>query len=223
MKKAVPYYRVSTKRQGDSGLGLDAQRKAIENFAVHNEYALDDEFVEVESGRNNKRPVLEQALKSCRRKNATLLIAKLDRLSRNVMFISTLMESGVEFKAVDNPYATKLLVHIMAAFAEEERDSISRRTKDALRAAKARGVVIGSYGRDVLSKRNKERAIEFAMSMKPIIEKLASRGITSTRAITKELNRKKIPTASKAGLWHKTTVHTLLKRIEEHKNKSDET
>lgn len=139
------------------------------------------------------------------------------------MFISTFMESGVEFKAVDNPYASKLLVHIMAAFAEEERDSISKRTKEALRAAKDRGVVIGAYGRDVLSKRNREQAIEFAINMKPIIEKMTSQDITSTRAIAKELNRKKIPTASKAGRWHKTTVHTLLKRIEEHKNKSDET
>lgn len=214
MKRAVTYYRVSTKRQGHSGLGLDAQRKAIESFARYNDYVLDGEFVEIESGRNNKRPVLEQALQCCREKNATLLIAKLDRLSRNVLFISTLMESGVEFKAVDNPYATKLLVHIMAAFAEEERDSISKRTKDALSAAKARGVVIGAYGRDVLSKRNKAEAIEFAMRMRPIIEQIQSKGITSSRAIAKELNRKNIPTA-KGGRWHKTTVHTLLKRISE--------
>lgn len=215
MKRAVTYYRVSTKRQGQSGLGLEAQRKAIESFVSHNDYVVDDEFIEVESGNNNKRQVLEQALKTCRKEGATLLIAKLDRLSRNVKFIATLVASGVEFIAVDNPHAPKLLVHIMAAFAEEERDSISKRTKEALRAAKARGVVIGIYGRDVLSKRNKVKAVEFALCMKPTIESLRSRGITSTRAIAKELNRLKIPTYSKAGRWHKTTVHSLLKRLHE--------
>lgn len=216
MKRAVTYYRVSTKRQGHSGLGLEAQRKAIESFVSHNGYVVDGEFIEVESGNNNKRQVLEQALDSCRKKNAALLIAKLDRLSRSTKFIATLVASRVEFIAVDFPYAPKLLVHILAAVAEEERDNISKRTKEALRAARARGVVIGIYGRDVLSKQNKVKAVEFAMRMKPTIEKLRSRGITSTRAIAKELNRLKIPTHSKTGRWHKTSVHTLLKRINEH-------
>jgi len=221
MKRAVAYYRVSTKRQGRSGLGLKAQQTAIKNFVAYNGYAVDHNFVEIESGKVNKRPVLQRAIKSCKENKATLLIAKLDRLSRSVRFISTLMESGVKFKIVDNPDATKLLIHILAAVAEDERDKISQRTKEALQAAKARGVIIGAYGRDVLSKRNKAEAIEFALSMKPTIEKMQSQGIVSTRKIAAELNRLKIPTHSKTGRWHKTTVYTLLKRIKDHKNQKE--
>ena len=135
MKKAITYYRVSTERQGESGLGLLAQQKAVKDFAWANDYQLMGEFVEVESGKKNNRPVLVQALDRCKRENATLLIAKLDRLGRNVAFISKLMESGVDFKAVDNPHASKLVVHMMAVFAEHERDQISQRTAAALKAA----------------------------------------------------------------------------------------
>lgn len=212
MELAVAYYRVSTKRQGESGLGLSAQQAAIEGFIKQHDYTLCTEFVEVESGKNNKRPILQDALAACRKHKATLLIAKLDRLGRNVAFISALMESGVEFKAVDNPYAGKLLVHIMAAIAEHERDRISERTREALQIAKARGTVLGTYGRDVLSKRNKAQALQFAQSMKPTLDKLHKRGITSMRKIASELNRKKIPSAT-GKKWYANTVHVLLKRL----------
>lgn len=139
MPEFVAYYRVSTARQGQSGLGLDAQRSAVAGF-VAGRGELAAEFTEVESGRKNDRPQLIAALDLCRRRKAVLVIAKLDRLARNVAFVARLMESGAEFVAVDNPHATKLLVHLLAAFAEHERDQISARTVAALAAAKARGV-----------------------------------------------------------------------------------
>jgi DNA invertase Pin-like site-specific DNA recombinase len=215
MKKAITYYRVSTERQGESGLGLLAQKKAVRDFAKANQYQLQSEFVEVESGKKNNRPVLIEALERCKRANATLLIAKLDRLGRNVAFISRLMESGVDFKAVDNPYANKLVVHMMAVFAEHERDLISQRTVAALKAAKSRGVVLGEFGRNVLSKRNKLRALCFARDMQPVIDGIMVRGITTMRGIAAELNRKEIPTYRKAGQkWHPSHVHQLIKRID---------
>ncbi|GEO43269.1 hypothetical protein SAE02_74170 [Skermanella aerolata] len=119
----VAYSRVSTDRHGKSGLGLDAQRSAVAGF-VAGRGELVAEFTEVESGRKNDRPQLAAALDLCRRQKAMLVIAKLDRLARNVAFISRLMESGAEFVVVDNPHATKLLMHMLAAFAEHERDQI---------------------------------------------------------------------------------------------------
>lgn len=217
MKRAITYYRVSTQRQGDSGLGLDAQKDAVSRFVNTQGYELLQEFIEVESGKNSKRPVLQLALEACKKNGATLLIAKLDRLSRSVAFISKLIESGVDFKAVDNPNAEKFVVHIMAAFAEHERDQISIRTKLALQAAKQRGVQLGAYGKYVLSKENKLKAKNFAKSLKPVINKLEQNGITTVRAITKALNRRRIRTAN-GGKWHISTVHTLLKRIREDQN-----
>lgn len=213
MKKAIPYYRVSTERQGISGLGLEAQQQSVVSFASANQYSLQGEFIEVETGKRNKRPILLEALAACRNQNAILLIAKLDRLGRNVAFISKLMESGVEFKAVDNPYAGKFIVHIMAAFAEHEREMISERTRAALQAAKRRGVQLGANGKYILSKRNKKRADEFAQKMKPILQKIRSRGINTIRAITDELNKCAIPTFH-GGCWHISTVHQIIKRIE---------
>src|SRR6516162_4186183 len=133
--KFIAYYRVSTDRQGKSGLGLDAQRKAVEDYLNGGRWTLVDEFTEIESGKRNDRPKLEEALAACKKQKAKLVIAKLDRLSRNLAFIATLMDSGVEFVAVDNPHANKLTVHILAAVAQHERDLISQRTKDALQAA----------------------------------------------------------------------------------------
>ena len=117
MKIAITYYRVSTDRQGRSGLGLEAQEKSVKDFSKFIGLKIIKEFREIESGRKTKRPVLQEALLECKRQNAVLLIAKLDRLGRNVAFISRLMEANVEFVAADNPYANKLMVHIMAAFA----------------------------------------------------------------------------------------------------------
>ena len=212
MKKAVAYYRVSTERQGQSGLGLDAQKKSVTDFSKANGYELYYEFIEIETGKRNNRPVLAEALAWCKEKDATLLIAKLDRLGRNLRFITAIQESGVDFTAVDNPNAGKFMVHIMAAVAEYERDQISERTTAALQAAKARGVKLGVYGRDVLSMENKRQAVAFAVSMKPIIETLQSKGFTTVRRIADELNRMNIPTYHKAK-WYPTTVHMLVKRM----------
>src|SRR5215813_5134904 len=137
--KFVAYYRVSTQRQGRSGLGLEAQRRAVEEFLNGGHSKLVEAFTEVESGKRGvDRPVLDQALASCRVHKATLVIAKLDRLARNVEFTAKLMNSDVEFVAVDFPQANRLTIHIMAAVAEHEREIISQRTKAALQAAKRR-------------------------------------------------------------------------------------
>ena len=138
----VPYYRVSTDKQEISGLGLDAQKESVRRFIGTGK--IIGEFVEVESGKNANRPKLVEAMALARKNKAILVIAKLDRLSRNVFFISGLMESGVEFVAADNPTANRLTIHILAAVAENEARMISERTKNALRALKERGLPLGS-------------------------------------------------------------------------------
>src|SRR5580704_5880269 len=143
-RRFVPYYRVSTARQGQSGLGLEAQQKAVRDFLNGGAWEIVAEFVEVESGKKADRPELARALDACRKHKAKLVIAKLDRLSRNLALIATLMDAGVEFIAVDNPHANKLTLHILAAVAEHEREAISERTKAALAAAKARGTRLGT-------------------------------------------------------------------------------
>jgi DNA invertase Pin-like site-specific DNA recombinase len=144
--KFVAYYRVSTDRQGKSGLGLEAQQAAVRQYLNGGSWQLVGEHVEIETGKRSDRPELVMALDACRRQRAKLVIAKLDRLSRNLAFIATLMDSGVEFVAVDNPHANKLTIHILAAVAEHEREMISERTKAALQAAKARGTRLGNPG-----------------------------------------------------------------------------
>ncbi len=214
MKKAITYYRVSTVRQGESGLGLEAQIKAVRDFAMANNYLLEKEFIEVESGKNNHRPILKKALFQCRRKQATLLVAKLDRMSRKVNFIADLMESGIDFRAIDMPTGEKFIVHIMAAVAEYEREQISKRTALALQAAKARGVELGWHGRHVQSKRNRELSRGFALEMQPTIACLKEEGVKTIRAITDELNRLQIPTYRDDGSkWHVSTVHKIVNLI----------
>ncbi len=139
MPSFVAYYRVSTDKQASSGLGLEAQREAVARHVAAAGGAIVASFEEVESGKRNDRPQIAAALAVCRARHATLIIAKLDRLARNVAFISGLMEAKVDFVACDNPYATRLTIHILAAVAEHEREMISQRTKVALAAAKARG------------------------------------------------------------------------------------
>lgn len=142
--KLISYCRVSTERQGTSGLGLQAQESAIDTYAKQTGGSLIGRFVEVESGKRADRPELARALAHAKRTKAVLVVAKLDRLARNVAFLSRLMESGVEFIAVDNPSANRLTVHILAAVAEAEAKAVSERTKAALAAAKARGMLLGS-------------------------------------------------------------------------------
>lgn len=158
MKKAIAYYRVSTDRQGKSGLGLEAQEQAVSVFVSAYGYNVIAEYKEVESGRKNKRPELLAALAQCRKERATLIIAKFDRLGRNVAFVSNLMESKVAFKAVDNPHASDLMLHMLAAFAQHEAVQISIRTKDALQAAKRRGVELGKHGKYIESQKNAHAA-----------------------------------------------------------------
>jgi DNA invertase Pin-like site-specific DNA recombinase len=143
-KSAITYLRVSTRRQGASGLGIDAQRAAVENFCRDHGYRIVEEFKEIESGRHNDRPGLRGALSRAKSSRALLVIAKLDRLARNVEFIASLMNTGVEFVAVDLPEANPLTLHILGAVAEAEARSISERTKVALTAGKARGIILGN-------------------------------------------------------------------------------
>jgi DNA invertase Pin-like site-specific DNA recombinase len=159
----IAYYRVSTDRQGKSGLGLDAQRKAVADFLDGGKWELVGEFTEIETGKRADRPELEKAIAECKKRRAKLIIAKLDRLSRNVAFIATLMERRVDFLCCDNPTATKFTIHILAAVAEFERDAISKRTRDALAVAKAKGKVIGNYERIAKAKREATAARDEAV------------------------------------------------------------
>ena len=214
MKRAVAYFRVSTDRQGKSGLGLEAQHEAVHLFAQHQGYQVTAEFTEIESGKKNERPELMAALLLCKKEKAMLIIAKLDRLGRNVAFIANLMESKVEFLAVDNPHANPLMIHLLAAFAEHERKQISTRTKEALQAAKRRGVQLGKHGREIESKKNAENANQFADAMQPIIDELIAEGFTTVRGICCELNSRAVQTFRNNGQkWHRTSVHRLLKRF----------
>lgn len=208
----IAYFRVSTDRQGVSGLGLDAQRDAVERYVDHVGGNLIAAYTEIESGKSHKnRPQLQEALDECRKRKARLVIAKLDRLARSVAFIANLMEAGVEFRAVDMPEANKLLLHMMAAFAEHERDAISQRTKAALAAAKARGVKLGTTGKD-RARENQAAADAFAAGMQDKIAELRARGINSHEAIAQALNEASVPTAG-GGRWFRATVRRLVQRL----------
>jgi DNA invertase Pin-like site-specific DNA recombinase len=206
----VAYYRVSTDRQGRSGLGLEAQQAAVRSY-LGSETAM-AEFTEVETGKRNDRPELDQALALCRKRKARLVIAKLDRLSRNLAFIAALMDASVEFVAVDNPHATRLTLHILAAVAEHEREMIADRTKAALGAAKARGVRLGRHGADHLAPANHAAALERARQLAPVLLEL-KRGGMSARQIAAELTARHVPTMS-GGKWHAQTVLRAIDRIE---------
>jgi DNA invertase Pin-like site-specific DNA recombinase len=212
--KFISYYRVSTDRQGKSGLGLEAQRKAVRDYLDGGNWQLVQEFVEVESGKHNERPQLATALVACKKHKAKLVIAKLDRLSRNLAFIATLMESGVEFIAADMPFANKLTIHILAAVAEHEREMISERTKAALAAAKARGTQLGNPRLAEAQKRAREslkaNARRFAANVLPIIEEIERSGITSHNAIAAKLNERNVATA-RGGKWTHVQVGAVLR------------
>jgi len=217
----IAYYRVSTDRQDKSGLGLEAQQQTVNDYLQRIKGNLLESYTEIESGKRIQRPELALALKACKKQKATLIIAKLDRLARNVHFISGLMESGVDFIATDNPHANKLMIHLLAAFAEHEREQISQRTKDALAAAKRRGVILGRNATEKLSKENRQQADLFAASLRETIEELKKEGYKSVRAIAKELNRRAIPTARPGARWQIANTHALLKRIEQQNSSSD--
>jgi DNA invertase Pin-like site-specific DNA recombinase len=216
----IAYYRVSTDKQGVSGLGLEAQRKAVLDYLNGGRWKLVAELTEVETGKNADRPKLAEALALCKVYKAKLIIAKLDRLARNVAFISNLMEAGVEFLAVDFPQANRLTVHILAAVAEHEAAMISARTKAALEAAKARGVRLGNpdgfarvdivKGRQLGLAARRTQSTEFRNQMMPIIQGIKVSGITTVRGITDELNRRGIPTM-RGRHWSATQVFRVIR------------
>ncbi len=221
-KRYVAYYRVSTARQGRSGLGLEAQRRAVEDFLNGNGWEVVAEYTEVESGRRADRPELLRALAACRAHGAELVIAKLDRLSRSVALIANLMESGVDFVACDMPEANGLTVHVMEAMAEHERKLISRRTKEALAAAKARGVRLGNPGNLTPEGRlrgsrrgNEARAAAAdarARDLAPVVEEIMAGGASSLRDMARELNRRGVPTP-RGGEWSASQVRNVVQRV----------
>jgi DNA invertase Pin-like site-specific DNA recombinase len=199
--KVVSYLRVSTERQGASGLGLEAQRATVAAFCSHREFELAKEYVEVESGKRDDRPQLAKALAHARRLGAVLLVAKLDRLSRSVRFIATVLDAGVEFRACDVPDASRLLLHILSAVAEAEAAAISSRTKAALQAAKDRGTRLGASnpssrnlsrrdsarGRKLGQEANRRKAVQAVEDVLPTMLELQAQGL-SLRAIAARLN-----------------------------------
>lgn len=209
MTDYVVYYRVSTKRQGSSGLGLEAQQRLVDSYLTGHDRVIAD-ITEVESGHRVNRKELNRALELCKAEDATLLVANISRLSRNVAFIATLLESGVEVKAADMPEASKFVLHILAAVAEHEREEISRRTKAALASAKQRGVELGQNG-----KRMAQDAQLHAMALRAPIAELRAQGYSSARELAAGLNARAIPSAT-GGRWHAGTVLRVLKRLERH-------
>ena len=223
--KVIGYLRVSTGKQGESGLGLEAQQTAIENFVRQRKACLMKTFTEIESGKRNERPELAQAIQLCRATGATLVIAKLDRLSRNAVFLLTLRDSGINFLATDMPDANQLTVGIMALIAQHEREAISKRTREALQAAKARGTRLGNpNGAAALRRAGKgntaslrmirDNADRHARNLKPVLDALHTEGITSLGSIARQLNERGMLT-SRGGQWHKTSVKNLVARIRE--------
>ncbi len=202
----VTYLRVSTARQGVSGLGLEAQRHSVLEYLSGRAQSVLEEFVEIETGKGanamEKRPELRKALELCRKTGATLLIAKLDRLARNVHFVSGLIETGVDFIAADMPNANKVMIQMHSVMAEWERDQISARTKSALAAAKARGVVLGATGTANLKQHTQQRQDEakaFQIRLLPVLKGFLAQGLTR-RAITTQLNALDIK-APRGGSW----------------------
>ena len=211
MPDFVAYYRVSTDRQGESGLGLEAQRAAVSRF-THGASLL-AEYREIESGkRHTNRPQLAAALERCRRDRATLVIARLDRLARNVHFVSGLMESGVDFVAVDMPTANRLTIHILAAVAEHEREAISQRTKAALGAAKARGTKLGNprWQTSIERARSARNPVPPSPALLATMRKHRAEGWT-LRRIAEDLNALGLRSPRGAS-WHASTVRACLLR-----------
>jgi DNA invertase Pin-like site-specific DNA recombinase len=219
--KCVAYYRVSTKRQGDSGLGLEAQRHAVQSFLGSGHGSLIAEFTEVESGRQDQRPKLHEALKLCRVTGSKLVVAKLDRLSRNLGFLVSLQEAGVPFVCADNPTANELTIHLLSVLAQHERRVISERTKAALQAAKSRGIKLGNPNIGQLSPNQREAANAarsrlanvFVADIGEIIQDIRERGIVSLTGIARELNQREIPT-QRGGRWQATQVRRVLERLQ---------
>lgn len=216
----VGYIRVSTAQQGRSGLGIEAQRSAIARFAKAESYELVREFVEVETGKGSdaldRRPQLTAALAEARRQRCSVVVAKLDRLSRDVHFISGLMAHRVQFLVAElGPDVDPFVLHLYAALAEKERALISERTKRALAAAKERGVALGGprlpEARKVAQVAIKAQADHHAANVLPIIREAQRHGASTLRAVADALNARGVTTA-RGGQWHATTVKNMLER-----------
>jgi DNA invertase Pin-like site-specific DNA recombinase len=217
--KFVTYLRVSTHRQGESGLGLEAQRSAVKSFigSMGPEAEIIREAVEIESGRYSAqdRPVLAEAIRECKANGYTLLVAKLDRLSRNLHFITALQNSKVDFVAADNPHATPFLIHILVAVAEHERNMISSRTKAALEAARNRGVKFGNPRyEEAIPKANtvwkKLAADRNDVLRRTVAEVMEKTGLTKLAEIAQALNLRGIKT-NRGSQFTPTQIHRLLK------------
>jgi DNA invertase Pin-like site-specific DNA recombinase len=218
--KFISYLRVSTDKQGKSGLGLEAQRQAVTSFLDGGRWTLIAEYQEIESGKRDDRPQLAKTLHHCKVTGATLVIAKLDRLARDAHFLLGLQKAGVRFVAADMPEANEMVVGIMAVIAQGERKMISERTKAALAAAKARGVKLGNpNGAAHLRGLGNAKAVEAvkvnaqrrAMDVLATIEDLKASGITSARQLAKALNERGILTP-RGGRWHTASVQRVLAR-----------
>ncbi len=209
MEKYIVYVRVSTNKQGSSGLGLQSQHDAVSSFFASRQHEIVSTYTEVESGKRSDRPELLKALEECKRRKAVLVIAKLDRLARNVHFISGLMESNVDFVCCDNPTANRLMLHMLAAFAEHEREIIGQRTKAALAVAKAKGIELGVNGK-LLAKQNRELARQNDQKYYPVVCKLM-RELRSYTAVAEEMNKMSITTTS-GSRWYGSSIRNICLR-----------
>lgn len=209
MARYVAYFRVSTEKQGKSGLGLAAQHSLIERFLSDGDEVI-AEFVEVQSGKNDERIELWKAINHAKRNDAKLLIAKLDRFSRKVSFIASIMEQGIGLVVAEMPNATDFQLHIFAALAQEERRLISERTRNALAEAKKRGVQLGKNGK-VLAQRNRKAADERAEALRPIIMPMVKQGL-SLSEIARRLNDMGV-SAVRGGRFHAEQMRLILERL----------
>lgn len=211
----VAYYRVSTDKQGKSGLGLEAQRTAVDQRLNGGDWKLIAEFTEVESGKRKKRPELDAALRLCKTESARLVVAKLDRLSRNVTFLLTLLDSGVDVLFADMPEVDgamgRFIITAMASVAELEAGLISERTKAGLVVAKKRGVKLGRTGAELLAPKYRAEALDRARSLEPLVKTFQDQGY-SLRRMAEELSHRKVPTP-RGGKWHPQSVKLVLKRL----------
>lgn len=214
--KFVAYYRVSTQGQSKSGLGLDAQRDAVHQFLSRGDRHLIGEFKDIESGKNDDRPELLKAIAAAKKAKATLVIAKLDRLSRKVSFVSRLMDSGVKFIACDNESANELTIHILAAVAQAERKAIGERTKAALAQAKKRGTKIGNprirHARVLAGHAVQSRVHNFVARVKPTIQQIRSTGELTLREVADVLNTRGIQ-GPHGGEWSAMAVKRMEDRF----------
>ena len=210
----ISYLRVSTVRQGESGLGLEAQRATVEAFARQQGGQIAAEYVEVESGKRSDRPELAKALAAARRGRATLLIAKLDRLARNVAFIAAMMDAGVDFVACDQPFASRLTLHILAAVAEDEARRISERTRAALQAARARGTKLGSpiAAQTVAAARAAKSgyAAKANATTRAVVREIQATGIETLTGIARTLQARGVKTPRGRADWQPVQVARLL-------------